>query len=151
MESTVETVVDLFRSVHQQLRDIVRDMDSEELNWFPAPETNSAAVIVTHTLASELDTLLLVRDLPNDRDRDSEFRTMVPSASELLEGIDRADQLLTQHGENITGDDLMAVRARPGRGPQTGLHWLINNYGHARQHLGHLELTMQMYQQQSQR
>lgn len=151
MEPTVEIVVDLFRSVHQKLRDIVRDMDSEQLNWFPAPETNSAAVLVAHTLASELATLLLVRALEGDRDRDSEFRTSVQGPSELLAAIDRADELLTLHGESITGDHLMAVRARPNRGSQSGLHWLIDNYGHARQHLGHLELTMQMYQHQSQR
>ena len=148
MEPIIATVVDLFRSVHQQLRDIVGEMDSEQLNWSPAPETNSVAVIVTHTLASELDTLLLVRDVTGDRDRDSEFRVSVPGVAELLAAIDRADELLTHHGENITGDELMAVRTRPNRDPQIGLHWLINNYGHAREHLGHLQLTSQMYQEQ---
>ena len=149
MEPTIETVVDLFRSVHQQLRDIVREMDSDQLNWSPAPKANSVAVIVTHTLASELDTLLLVRDLTGDRDRDAEFRTVAPGASDLLAAIDRADELLTQHGEHIIVDDLMATRTRPNRDPQIGLHWLINNYGHAREHLGHLQLTTQMYQQAS--
>lgn len=148
MEPTVAIVVDLFRSVHQQLRDIVRNMDSEQLNWSPAPETNSVAVMVTHTLASELDTLLLVRGLTGDRDRDSEFRVIAPSPSELLEAIDRADALLTHHGESITADELMAIRTRPNRDPQAALHWLINNYGHAREHLGHLQLTTQVYQQQ---
>jgi hypothetical protein len=150
MEPTIETVVDLFRSVHQQLRDTVRDMDSDQLNWSPASDANSVAVILTHTLASELDTLLLVRGLTGDRDRDAEFRTVAPGATNLLAAIDRADELLAQHGEYITVDELMAVRTRPNRDPQIGLHWLINNYGHAREHLGHLQLTTQMYQQATQ-
>ena len=35
------------------------------------------------------------------------------------------------------------------RDPQIGLHWLLNNYGHAREHIGHLELTAQLYKQRS--
>lgn len=149
MEPTIATIVDLFRSVHQQIRDIVRDLDSEQLNWSPAQGTNSVAVLVTHTLASELDTLLLVRDLTGDRDRDAEFRVTAPGADGLLAAIDRADELLREHGESITMEELMATRTRPNRDPQIALHWLINNYGHAREHLGHLQLTTQMYQQRS--
>lgn len=148
MEPTIATIVDLFRSVHQQFRGSVREMDSDQLNWSPAPDTNSPAILVMHTLASELDTLLLVRGLTGDRDRDSEFRVTATSAADLIAALDRADELLTEHGASITEDDLMATRTRPNRDPQIALHWLINNYGHAREHLGHLQLTSQVYQQQ---
>lgn len=149
MEPTVATIIDLFLAVHQQLRDSVREMDRKQLNWSPASETNSPAVLIMHTLASELDTLLLVRNLTGDRDRESEFRVAAASAAELLAAIDHADELLTKHGENITEDDLLATRTRPNREPQLAMHWLINNYGHAREHLGHLQLTAQIYQKQS--
>ena len=149
MDATVAPIVDLFRSVHQQLRDVVQDAESEELNWSPGPEMNSIAVLVTHTLGSELDTLLLVRDIKGDRDRDAEFRVSAGSAAELLDAIDRADELLVEHGEAITANDLAATRTRPGRDPQIALHWLINNYGHAREHLGHLGMTRQLYRQRA--
>lgn len=149
MDQTASTIVDLFLKAHQQLRDIVRDMDADQLNWAPASETNSPAVLVTHTLASEYHTLLFVRDLVEERDRDAEFRATATSADELLAQIDRADELLRQHGEALTADDLAAVRTRPDRDPQIGLHWLVNNYGHAREHIGHLELTAQIYRQQA--
>lgn len=149
MDQTASTILDLFLKAHQQLRDIVRDMDTDQLNWAPAPDTNSPAVLVTHTLASEYHTLLFVRDLVEERDRDAEFRVTATSAVELLAQIDRADELLRQHGGAITANDLAAVRTRPDRAPQTGLHWLINSYGHAREHIGHLELTAQMYRRQA--
>jgi hypothetical protein len=149
MDSTVSSVIDLYRGIHRQLRDIVQDMDSEELNWSPGPELNSVVVIVTHTLGSELDTLLFVRNLSGDRDRDAEFQAQATNASELIEAIDRADALLAEHGEQITEDDLASTRTRPGRDPQIGVHWLINNYGHAREHLGHLHMTRQLYQQRA--
>lgn len=149
MDQTASTIVDLFLKAHAQLRDLVRDMDADQLNWAPAPDTNSPAVLVTHTLASEYHTLLFVRDIVEDRDRDAEFRATATSADELLAQIDRADELLRQHGEAITAEDLEATRSRPDRAPQIGLHWLVNNYGHAREHIGHLELTAQLYKQRS--
>jgi hypothetical protein len=147
MDATVSQVVDLYRSVHQQLRILVQDMDSEQLNWSPGPALNSIAVIVAHTLGSELDTLLFVRDIQGDRDREAEFQVSVGSATELLAAIDRADVLLAEHGESITADDLATTRTRPDRDPQIALHWLVNNYGHAREHLGHLHMTRQLLQQ----
>lgn len=147
MDATVSQVVDLYRSVHQQLRSLVQDMDGDQLNWSPGPDLNSIAVIVTHTLGSELDTLLFVRGIKGDRDREAEFQVRVGSAAELLAAIDRADALLAEHGESITADDLATTRTRPDRDPQIGLHWLVNNYGHAREHLGHLHMTRQLYQQ----
>ena len=45
----------------------------------------------------------------------------------------------------ITAEDLAAVRPRGERTPETGLHWLLTNYGHAREHLGHIQLTKQLY------
>lgn len=149
MDATISTIVDLYRSVHQQLRDLVQDMDSDQLNWSPGPELNSIAVIVTHTLGSELDTLLFVRDIQGDRDRDAEFQVSVDSADDLLAAIDRADALLAEHGESITAADLATTRTRPDRDPQVALHWLVNNYGHAREHLGHLHVTRQLYQQRA--
>ncbi len=146
MEPTVVPVVDLFRSVHQQLREIVRDQDDETLNWSPGPDLNSIAVIVIHSLGSELDTLLFVRDLKSDRDRDAEFQVHANDADMLLDAIDRADAALMEHATAITASDLEAIRTRPGREPQTGLHWLLNNYGHAREHLGHLHVTVQLLQ-----
>ena len=147
MDQTASTIVDLFLKVHAQLREIVRDMDADQLNWAPAPDANSPAVLVTHTLASEYHTLLFVRDIVEDRDRDAEFRATATSADELIAQIDRADELLRQHGEAITAGDFAATRTRPDRDPQLGLHWLVNNYGHAREHVGHLELTAQLYLQ----
>ena len=147
MTSTVSTVADLFRSVHQQLRETVESLDDRELDWSPGPEMNSIAVLVTHTLGSELDTLNLVRGIAGDRDRDAEFRVSGSTKADLLAALDRGDARLEEHSAAITDDELAIVRERPGRDPQTGLHWLLNNYGHAREHLGHTHMTIQLLRQ----
>jgi hypothetical protein len=141
----VSTVADLYGLVHDKLRDVVRNLDDEALNWSPGPEMNSIAVLVVHTLGSELDTLHRVRAIEADRDRDAEFAVTGATRAELLEAIDRADVLLAEHIGAITDDDLAATRKGTGSSEQPGLYWLLFNYGHAREHLGHVELTAQLW------
>jgi len=145
MEPIVAAVADGYRSVHDQMRNEIRGLGTEELNWTPAPETNSIATLVVHTVGSEGEIWRTVRGVPSDRDRPSEFRTRIASADDLLPLLDAADALLDELAPAVTAADLATVRPRPPREPQTGLTWLVTNYGHAREHLAHLQLTKQLY------
>ena len=149
MERSVATVVELFREVHQQIREVVADLDAEALAWTPGPETNPISVLVVHTLGSEADVLQVVRGIPHERDRDAEFVASSATADDLIARLDAADAFLDQHGPAITAEDLAARRERPPREPRTGAYWLFNNYGHAREHLAHIQLTKQLYRQQT--
>ena len=148
MEPVVETVRDLFLAVHADLRDEVRGLDAAALNWTPAPDTNSIAALVVHTLGSEAEVLRTVRALSGERDRDAEFRRRADTADELIQLLDGGDAYLREMTSGITADDLAASRPRGDRPPQTGRYWLISNYGHAREHLAHIQLTKQLYAQQ---
>jgi hypothetical protein len=59
--------------------------------------------------------------------------------------IDQADAYIEAMAPRITAEDLAAERPRGDRPPETGLHWLLTNYGHAREHLAHIQLTKQLY------
>ena len=72
MASTVGTILDLFRTAHQQIRDDLRDIDPAALNWVPGSDTSSIAILVAHMLGSESETLRVVKALPSDRIRDTE-------------------------------------------------------------------------------
>jgi len=142
----VETIVEGFRDVHAKLREAVRGLDPAALNWAPAAEANPIAVLVVHTIGSEQQVLQTVRSISGDRDRDAEFRAKAGSADDLIAKLDAADTFLDEVGSAITSEDLIAVRPRGDMPPQSGLHWLITNYGHAREHLAHIELTKQLYE-----
>jgi hypothetical protein len=145
MNPVMAKVAEQFHLIHSQLRDEVRGLSPDELNWRPAPETNSIAVLVTHTLGSEAEVLRVAAGVEGSRDRDAEFRVTAPDAEDLLREIDQADSYLEALAPRITADDLTAERPRGDRPPETGLHWLLTNYGHAREHLGHIQLTKQLY------
>lgn len=149
MDPVVAKIAEQFQVVHGLLRDEVRDLSVEELNWKPAPETNSIAVLVVHTLGSEAEVLRVAANVPGERDRPAEFRVTANNAEELLREIDQADAYIEAIAPRITAEDLAAERPRGDRPPETGLHWLITNYGHAREHLGHIQLTKQLYAEAS--
>lgn len=134
----------LFKTLHERFREQVRDLDRGTLNWRPLPKANSIAVLVTHSLGSELEMIRAVRSVPSDRDRESEFKAEA-EASELLELLDRADQEMEQHLGELTEQDLVEDRPRKDHEPHTGTYWLISNYGHGREHLAQIELTKQLY------
>jgi hypothetical protein len=142
--TVAETVRGLFHSVHENIREQVRDLDHGTLNWRPLPKANSIAVLVVHTLGSELEMIRSVRSIETHRDRPSEFKAEADSA-ELLAMLDEADKEVDTHLGALTADDLMGMRPRPERPPRPGIEWLLSNYGHAREHLAQMELTKQLY------
>jgi hypothetical protein len=134
----------LYSELHENLRVQVRGLDEATLNWRPLPKANSVAVLVTHTLGSELEMMRSVRLVPTQRDRESEFRAEA-GAERLLEMIDAADREMGELIAAVTEADLTELRPRGDRPPRPGIQWMIANYGHAREHLAQIELTRQLY------
>jgi hypothetical protein len=147
-EGLVETFVGLYRQLHDQLRTEVSDLDPGALTRVLGPDTNSISTLVVHLLGSEAEVLRVVRGLPSDRDRTAEFSIGIDDRQELISRIDAADRLLGEVGPEITEEDLATPRVRPGAvrnmAPRSGVFLLMNSYGHAREHLGHLQLTKQI-------
>jgi DinB superfamily len=143
-EPVAEAIGKAFHELHEKLREQVRGLDAGTLNWRPLPKANSVAVLVTHTVGSELEMIRSVRLIPTQRDRDSEFRAE-SDADRLLEMIDAADREMDEHIAALTPADLSELRPRGDRPPRPGIEWLVTNYGHAREHLAQIELTKQLY------
>lgn len=148
MEPIVAKITEQVKAVHDSLRKEVRGMDSKSLNWKPAPETNSIAVLVVHTLGSEAEVYRILAYVPSDRDREAEFQ-VAENEADLLAKLDEADALIDDLAARISNDSLAATHPRGDRTPQTGLHWLVTNFGHAREHLAHIQLTKQLQAAQS--
>ena len=149
MDPVVEKIAEQFQVVHGQLRDEVRDCSVDELNWKPAPDTNSIAALVVHTLGSEAEVLRTAAKVEGERDRDAEFQASANDAEDLIRQLDQADSYIEAMAPRITAENLAEPVMRGARGPETGLHWLVTNYGHAREHLAHIQLTRQLYAQAS--
>ena len=144
MNETARMIGAEFSSVHLAMRELVSSLDRSAVNWKPHPEANSLAVLVAHTLGSEGEILRAVRGQVANRNRPAEFEVEA-DAMDLVTMIDRADADLEEQISNMTDDDLTGMRRRGDRPPRPGLDWLVTNYGHAREHLAQMQLTIQLY------
>ncbi len=146
--SVTNAVLVLFEQLHDQLRDEITGLDLEGLNWAPMEGANSISTIVTHLVGSEAETIRTVAGLPSGRIREAEFSAAMRTSGELFDLIDEADDLIAVARGHINAERLEATLALPTLPPtelRTGLTWLVGNYGHAREHLGHVQLTKQLY------
>jgi hypothetical protein len=138
----------LFRQVHQQLRDELDGLDDDALSWIPVPAANSIATIVTHLVGSEAETLRCVAGVSCERDRDAEFAGPTLTTREVLQLLDEADDLTAELEPSLDDARLTAMVSLPtlpAEEVRPGLTWLVGNYGHAREHVGQVQLTVQLY------
>jgi hypothetical protein len=148
-ESVTSAVIALLHQVHNQLRDELNGLDVNALNWVPTTGANSISTVITHLVGSEAETLRCVAGLTCERDREAEFVAKELTMGQVLDLIDGADDLITAVTPRIDPDRLRPVFALPtlpAEEVRSGLTWLVGNYGHAREHLGHIQLTKQLYQ-----
>ncbi len=142
------TVLTLFKQVHDQIRGEIEGLDGPGLNWKPGPGTNSVGTVITHVVGSEAETLRIVAGIVDHRDRDGEFLHPLHTLSQVSEALDQADTLITEVGRQINSRRLRARLSLPTLPPnerRSGLTWLVGNYGHAREHVGQIQLTKQLY------
>jgi hypothetical protein len=142
------TVLALFGQVHQQLRGQLDGIEDEALNWIPIPGANSIATIITHLVGSETETLRCVAGIRCERDRDAEFVGPWLMRADVLRLLEEADKLIVELEPRIDSSRLVAEFPLPTCPPQevrTGLTWLIGTYGHSREHVGQIQITIQLY------
>jgi hypothetical protein len=148
---TTSTLTALFRQVHEALRHELHDLDDDTLNWTPWPGTNSIATIITHLVGSEAETFRALAGDVCERDRDAEFANRGLTRPEVLGLLKAADDLIAELEPRITADRLATLLPLPTlreEEARPGLTWLASNYGHAREHLGHVQLTKQIHQRE---
>jgi uncharacterized damage-inducible protein DinB len=136
----------LHRAVHKQMLAEIADLESEVLNWTPALETSSIGTIITHALGAEAEMLRNLLGIPTERNRDDEFSAQDYGRDELEERISRAEADWDTLGSRLSESELRTLIPRPNKPtPESGLFWLMRNYGHLREHLAQIQLTRQLY------
>jgi hypothetical protein len=145
------TVLTLFEQLHDQVREEIEGLDDVGVNWSPGPGANSIATIVTHMVGSEAETMRCVAGVPCTRDREGEFSRGKRGVGEVVDELRSADELIAVLRPQIGSQRLRTVMTLPSLDSlpaverRSGLTWLVGNYGHAREHVGHIQLTTQVY------
>lgn len=150
MSSSLDAVREATRTIlhdqHRRWRDVVNGLDAEALNWKPGEETNSLAVLVSHALDAERFLLASSADAEIERDREAQFRVVVSGPDELLAYIDEVERDVDGYLDQLT-DELLASEITRGARSVTGAWWALHAVEHSCEHIGHAELTRQLWEQ----
>ena len=148
MTPEVQHYLQFFQDLHQQIEDLVADLPLEALNWRPLAEDdhiNSVAVLMTHIAGAEQFWIgEQLGGLSIERDRAAEFETVASDISalrqRLADTLEMIEQVLTTV-DPARLDDTALVRDQP-----LTLRWgVIHMIEHTAQHLGHIQLTAQLW------
>jgi uncharacterized damage-inducible protein DinB len=147
-DPTLEAARSIVGESLDAMRAAIAGASADALNRRPAGEdTNPIAVLVVHALSSTRWWLSVALGEPvPERDRPSEFLTTVTGADELL-GV--FDPIAADCRALLSADvalDPGAIREDPRDGDRVTAAWaLIHAVEHLREHVGHAELTRQLF------
>jgi|MudIll2142460700_1097286.scaffolds.fasta_scaffold452395_1 uncharacterized damage-inducible protein DinB len=136
--------------IRNQVKAQLEGLPPEALDWRPTRETgelatNSLAVIAAHVAGSQVYWLKeIISHQPIQRDRDAEFATQGVRAEDLMAKLDAVgrvtEEVLSSFGEAQLDE------GRRYRDRQITVRWgILHVIEHVCQHLGHMQLTRQLW------
>ena len=128
----------------------VRDLPAETMDWSPGPEMNpkmnSVAVLLAHLTGVLHEGIDLALDNPPGRVRAQEFQTRDVPGAELLRRLDAVLDFARDALPRLGLEEL--DQARKDEDGTVTCGWaLLHALEHAYLHLGHVQLTCQMWRQ----
>ena len=141
--------LDNLNELHTDILRTINDLPQEALDWSPFPGGNSCSVIISHIAGAEKYWLGdVVAGAPSGRDREAEFRVRNLIVSELearlQESLTYAEDVL----EEIGLGDLETTRISPRNDQEVTVAWaLIHALKHTAIHLGHVQITRQLWEE----
>jgi hypothetical protein len=155
-DPTIEAARDILGDSLDEFRKALDGCSSDELNRRPAgDDTNGLAVLATHAMHSSRSWLSLAVSAPlPDRDRDAEFRVVVEDAGAFMATFDA----LAGECRALIETDLPFDPGRLGTAPWrtynsdepvTAAWALLHALEHLREHVGHAQLTRQLWEERA--
>ncbi len=147
METYYEALLDRFDELHRSVLKILEDIPPDAIDWVPAPEMNSLAVLISHLTGAERYYIgdVVMGDL-SFRDRSAEFNAKGLDAAALKARVEKIATYDRQAFERLTLAHLDEERVAPKDGRKFTVAWALNHaLEHAALHVGHLQMTKQMW------
>lgn len=153
MESEIQGFLTEFIILRGDIHNAVRDLKNEGANWHPLPEgTNSIYAILTHMMgADKFWVYQVIGGKKIQRDREAEFRAFGNWSELSIEWEKHWTGIESALGE-LSHSQLLEVRPVPNRPEQkpVTVQWIILHLiSHYATHLGHIQLTRQLWDQKA--
>jgi len=148
--SELDNYLQRIQDLRGQVRSLIADLPAEALNWHPTEKvedhaTNSLAVLAAHVAGAEHFWIAeVIGRRPRTRDRAAEFVIQVTDTSELLGRLDATGTETRQVFSALSNADLDGTREVEER--TVAVRWgLLHVIDHTALHLGHMQITYQLW------
>lgn len=137
--------------LHDSMKSALAALPDAALDWAPAAEVNSVAVLITHVAGSERFWIgEKVGGIAAHRDRSVEFTVSGIDRAHLIAILDEAHQLATSVLERFAPDDLPRPAGVSSSGTTYDVAWSLQHaLEHVAVHTGHIELMRQWWENRS--
>ena len=151
MHPLFQDYLDSLTDLHQGILNAIEGLPSEALDWTPltdpTADMNSINVLVTHLCGAER---YWIGDVaagdPSGRIRDEEFQVSGLTAKELTAKVDAATEYAQSALERIYPDTLHIEKSRLLDDQPVTAGWaLLHALEHTAIHLGHIQITRQLW------
>ncbi len=137
-----ERLEDLQHRLHRE----VQDLSSEAIDWSPGPQMNSVAVLLAHITGLLQEGIDIALNNPPSRVREQEFQTRGVLGTEMLRRLDAVIDYARDAMPRLGLEDLDKER-KDEDGTVTCGWAMLHALEHAYLHLGHVQLTCQIWRQ----
>ena len=148
MEPLFADYFERLQALHRDFIATFEGLPAEALDWIPGDQMNSFCILVVHTTGSAR---FWIGDValgePSNRNRDAEFQAKDLSAAELQARFATLEDYVRGGLERLAFADLAMIHPA-GRERQVSAGWgLLHALEHTGLHLGHAQITRQLWQQ----
>jgi uncharacterized damage-inducible protein DinB len=151
MEPFFTSYLELLHSLIGEFVKTFDDLPDEALDWVPGADMNSLVVLVVHTTGSAR---FWIGDMAlgesSNRDRASEFVARGLNKNQLKARFEVLKDYVRGAAERLSAPDFGVARTTPdGKRTVTAQWALLHALEHTAVHLGHAQITRQMWQQRA--
>jgi uncharacterized damage-inducible protein DinB len=150
MIKEIQGYLTTLNELQDQIKSLLEGLPQEALDWRPIQgegelATNSLAAVVTHLAGSETYFMKeIIGRQPIQRDREAEFVTRGVNVSALKTRLEAATKSAEEVLSPMTEGQLDA--GRKFRDRQVTVRWsILHVIEHTAQHVGHMQLTRQLW------
>ena len=136
-------------ALHEELKRSLIGLPPEALDWSPGPELNSLAVLAVHVAGAESYWVgEVVGGHSVGRDRATEFATQQFDVASLMARLDASLDLATVTLTDLDPETVSELRVSPVHKREQTVAWaLYHALEHTAQHVGHAQMTRQLWNQ----
>ncbi len=138
--------------LHKDILNSISDLPQDAFDWRPFSGGNSLSVLIVHLTGAERMWFSdFVAGVPSGRDRDSEFKVKNLKPEELSARLQESRSFAAQILDNLDLEDLATKQPSFRSDHEVSVAWALGHaLKHTAIHLGHIQITRQLWDLQQQ-